>query len=111
MPLTTPLLRNLSSLGEGATEVLALLDEGSSAGLDEGLGLEVAFLFRTGCEVGVCLDRGLVSVDACSLSKTGEMCGSVGIFGSLMGEPFDEDSISLITGDPCFMELLLFTNP
>jgi len=28
-----------------------------------------------------------------------------------MGEPSDEDTISSITGDPYFMELLLLTNP
>ena len=89
---------------------MALLDEGSSAGLDGGLDLEVAFLFRTGREVGVCLDRGLVSVGACSLLRTGKKCGSGGVSGSLMGEPSGEDSISSITGGPYFMELLLLTN-
>ena len=111
MPLTTPLLRNFSSLGEGATEVLALFDEGSLVDLDGGLGFEVAFLLRIGREVGVCLDRGLVSVDACSLARTGETCGSAGVSGFFVGEPSDEDTISSITGGPCFVVLLLLTNP
>ena len=90
---------------------MALFAEASSAGLDGGLGLEVAFLLRIGREVGVCLDRGLVSVDAYSLARTGETCGSVGVFGFFVGELFDEDTISSITGGPCFVELLLLTNP
>jgi len=87
---------------------LARLEEGSSVGSDEGLGCEVAFLLRTGQEVGVC--SGLVSVEACSLPRTGETAGAAGISESLIGEPFEEDRISSITGGPCFMELLL-TNP
>ena len=90
---------------------MALFYECSSAGLDEGLGLEVAFLLRKGREVGVCLDRGLVSVDACSLARTGEICGSAGVSWFFVGEPSDEDTISSITGGPCFVELLLLTNP
>ena len=93
-------MRNFSNLGEGVTEVLALFDEGSSAGLGAGPCLDVAFLLRTGCEVGVCLERGLVSVEACSLSRTSESCGAAGVSGFLMGEPFDEDSISSITRGP-----------
>jgi len=111
LPLTTPLLRNFSNLGEGATEVLALFDEGSLAGLGAGPCLEVVFLFRTGREVGVCLDRGLVSVDAYSLVRTGETCDFMGVSGFFVGEPSDEDTISSITGGPCFVELLLLTNP
>ena len=90
---------------------MAFLDEGSSAGLDAGPCLEVALRLRTGRQVGVCLKRGLVSVDACSLSRTGETCGAAGVSGFFMGEPFDEDTISSITGGPCFVELLLLTNP
>jgi len=70
LPLTTPLLRNFSNFGEGVTKGLTLFDEGSSA-VDAGPWLEVALSLRTGREVGVCLERGLVSVDACSLPKTG----------------------------------------
>ena len=86
LPLTTPLLRNFSNFGEGVTEVLALFDEGSSAGLGTGPCLEVAFLLRTGREVGVCLERGLLSVDACSLSRIGDSCGTAGVSGFFMGE-------------------------
>jgi len=90
---------------------LAFLDEGSLAGLDVGTRLEVALRLRTGREVGVCLERGLVSVDAGSLSRTGETSGAAGVFGFFMGEPSDEDIISSITGGPYFVELLLLTNP
>ena len=90
---------------------MALFYEGSSAVLDGRLGLEVVFLFRTGREVGVCLERGLVSVDAYSLSRTDESCGAAGVSGCLMGEPSGEDSISSITEGPCFVVLLLLTNP
>ena len=90
---------------------MALFYEGSSADLGAGPCLEVAFLLRTGSEVGVCLERGLISVDVCSLSRTGETYGVAGVSGSLMGEPSDEDSISSITGGPCFVVLLLLTNP
>ena len=44
-------------------------------GLAAGSYLEVAFRLRTGRDVGVCLDGGLVSVEACSLSGIGEACG------------------------------------
>jgi len=107
-PLTTPLFKNFSNLGEGATSDLARLAEGSVAGLGEGLYGASAFLFRTGREVGVCF--GLVSVDACSLSRTGESRGTAGVSGVLMGDPSDEDKISSITGGPCLVVLLL-TNP
>ena len=90
---------------------MALFNVGPSAGLDRGLGFKVAFLLRTGREIGVSLDRGLVSVNAYSIPRTGETCGSAGVSGSLMGEPSDEDAISSITGGPCFVELLLLTNP
>jgi len=53
---------------------------------------------------------GLVFVDACSLSRTGESDGTVGVFGVLMGDPSDENKISSITGGPCLVELLL-TSP
>ena len=62
---------------------MALFYAGSSAGLGAGPCLEVAFLLRTGREVGVCLERGLVSVDVCSVSRTGESCGTVGVSGFL----------------------------
>jgi len=64
LPLTTPLLRNFSNFGEGVTEVLTLFDVGSSADLDAGPCLDVAFHLRTSRVVGVCLDKGLASVDA-----------------------------------------------
>jgi len=51
--------------------------------------------------VGVCL--GLVSIDACSLSRTGESCGTVGVSEVLMGDPSDEDTIFSITGEPYFV--------
>jgi len=102
-------LRNFSNFGEGTTADLARLEEGSSAGLDGGLGSVSAFLLRTGHEVGVCL--GLVSVEACLLSRTGKSCGTAGVSGLLMREPSEEDRISSITGTPCFVELLLRTNP
>ena len=105
-----PLLRNFSNFDEGATAVLGRFKEGSSAVLEAGPGFEVAFLLRTGREVGICLNRGLVSVEACSLARTGETTGAAGVSGSLIGEPSDEDKISSITGGPCFVELLL-TNP
>jgi len=98
-------LRNFSSFGEGATSDLVYLEEGSSAGLGVGLCWALGFLLRTGGEVGVCL--GLVPVDACSLSRTDESCGTAGVAGDLIGDPFDEDKISSITGGPCFVELLL----
>ena len=91
--------------------MLALFYEGPSASLGAGPCLEVAFLLRTGREVGVCLDRGLVLVDACSLARIGETCGSVGVSWFFVGEPSDEDTISSITGGSCFVELLLLTNP
>jgi len=84
-------------------EVLAPFDEGSLVSLVAGPCLELAFLLRTGREVGICLERGLVLVEACVLSRTGEACGEAGVSGFLMGEPFGEDSISSITGGPCFM--------
>ena len=108
LPLTTPLFWNFSNLGEGATSDLARLAEGSAASLGEELCWASAFLFRTGREMGVCL--GLFSVDACSLSKIGESCGTAGVFGFLMGDPSDEDKISSITGGPYLVALLL-TNP
>jgi len=107
--LTTPHLRNFSNFGEGATAILARLKEGSSAVLEAGLCLATAFLLRTGREVGVCL--GLVSVEACSLTRTGESCGTVGVSGLLIGEPSKEDTISSITRALCFVELLLLPNP
>jgi len=56
----------------GDTEDLALLDVGSSVGLVAGPCLEVAFHFRTGRGVGVCFEKGLISVEACSLSRISE---------------------------------------
>jgi len=86
-------------LGEGVTSDLARLAEGFVAGLGEGLYWALAFLFKTDREVGVCL--GLVSVDACSLSRTGNIVGgTAGVSGDLMGDPSDEDKISSITGGP-----------
>ena len=90
---------------------MALFNVGSSAGLVARPCLEVAFRLRTGRVVGVCLERGLVSVDACSLSRTGKSCGAAGVSGFLMREPSGEDSIFSITGVPCFVVLLLLTNP
>ena len=88
------------------------MDEGSSAGLDVGPCLEVALRLRTSREIGVCLERGLVSIDACSLSRAGETNGAVSVSGFIMGEPSVEaDTISSITGGPCFVELLLLTKP
>ena len=104
-----PRLRNFSNFDEGATAVLARFEEGSSAVLEAGPCLDTTFLLRTGCEVAVCL--GLVSVEACSLSRTGESCDVAGVSGFFVGEPSDEDTISSITGGPCFVELLLLTNP
>jgi len=57
------------------------------------------------------LGEGLVSVDACSLPRTGEITGAAGVSGFLMGEPSGEDSISSITRALCFVALLLLTNP
>jgi len=94
-------LRNFSNLGEGATEDFAFLEEGSSADLDVGSCLEVALHLRRGLEVGVYLERGMVSVDACSLLRTGETCGYVGVSGFFVGESSDEDTVSSITGGPC----------
>ena len=74
--------------------MLALFYEGPSASLGAGPCLEAAFLLRIGSEVSVCLERGLVSVDVCSLSRTGKTCGTAGVSGFLMGEPSSEDSIS-----------------
>ena len=62
---------------------MARFEEGSSAVLEAGPYLDTTFLLRTGREVGVCL--GLVSVEACSLSRTGESCGAAGVSGLLMG--------------------------
>ena len=91
---------------------MARLDLDSSACLAAGLCLEVTFLLGTGQEAGVCLDEGgLVSVEACSLSRTGETCVGVVFFGLLMGEPSDEDSISSTTEGPCLVVLLLLVNP
>jgi len=104
-PPTTPLFRNFSNLGEGATSDLARLAEGSSDGLVAGLGCASAFLFRIGREVGIFL--GLFSVDACSLSKTGDFCGTATGSRVLMGDPSDEDRISSITGGPYLVVLLL----
>jgi len=53
----------------------------------------------------------LVSVEAYSLSRTGKSCSTAGVSGLLVGELSDEDTISLIIGASCFMELLLLTNP
>ena len=103
-------MRNFSNFGEDATEVLAFFDEGSSPDLEAGPCLEVALRLRTDLEVGVCLEKGLVSLDTYSLPRTGETCGSVGVSGFFVGEPSDEDTISSITGGPCFVELLLLTN-
>ena len=87
---------------------MARFEKGSAVDLEAGPCLDITFLLKIGREVGVCL--GLVSVKACSLLRTGESCRAVDIFRLLMGEPFDEDTISSITGDPCFMELLLLIN-
>jgi len=56
-------------------------------------------------------EQGLVLVDACSLARTGETSGYVGVFGFFVREPSDEVTISSITEGPCFVELLLLTNP
>jgi len=91
---------------------LARLDLGSSACLAAGPCLEVAFLLETGREAGVCLDEGgLVSVEACSLSRTGEAYIGVVVSSLLMGEPSGVDSISSTTGGPCLVVLLLLVNP
>ena len=86
---------------------MARLAEGLAAGLGEGL-WSSAFLFRTGQEVSVCF--GLVSVEACSLSRTGDSCGTTTFSGVLMGDPSDEDRISSIIGVPvwwcCSSQLL-----
>ena len=96
-------------MGEGATSDLTRLEEGAAAGLDVGLCWASAFRLRIGLEVGVCL--GLVSVEACSLPRTGETAGgTAGVSGDLMGDHSDEDKSSSITGGPCFVELFL-TNP
>jgi len=87
-------------LGEGATSDLARLAEGAAAGLGVGLCWASPFLVRTGREVGVCL--GLVSVDACSLSRTGESCGTADVSGFMMGDPSDKDQSSSITGGALF---------
>ena len=87
---------------------MARFEEGSSAVLEAGPYLDTTFLLRTGREVGVCL--GLVLVEACLLSRTGDSYGA-GVFGLLIGEPSEEDTISSITGAPCFLELLLLANP
>ena len=81
--------------------------EGSVAGLGEGLCWASAFRFRTGQEVGVYL--GLVSVEARSLSRTGDSYGTAAVSGVLMDDPSDEDIISSITGGPCLVVLLLTT--
>jgi len=57
--------------------------------------------------VGVCF--GLVSVEVCLLSRTGESGGTTGVSRVLMGDPADEDKISSITGGPCLVVLLLTT--
>jgi len=84
---------------------------GSLEGLAVGLYLEVAFRLRTGRVVSVCLDRGLVLVEACSLSRTGEARGCVGVSGFLMGEPSGDDLISSTTRGPYLVVLLLLTHP
>ena len=48
-------------------------------------------------------------MDACSLSQTGDACGTAADSGVLMGDFSDEDRISSITGGPCLVELLLTT--
>jgi len=88
-------------LGEGATEVLALFADGSSAGLDGGLGLEVAFLLRTGREVSICLDRGLVLVDAYSLARQARRVVLWVFLGSLWG------NLSMRTQSPQSPEVLI----
>jgi len=97
-PLTTPRFWNFYNLREGATSDLACLAEGSPDGLVAGLGCASAFLFRIDREVGVFL--GLFSVEACSLSGTGDSCDSAVGAGVLMGNPSDEDKISSITRGP-----------
>jgi len=68
--------------------------------------------FRTGLEAGVCFDEGgLVSVEACSLSGTGKACFEIAVSDLFMGEPSGKDSISLITGGPYLVALLLLENP
>jgi len=74
--------------------------------------LEVAFPLGTGREASVCFDKGgLVLVEACSLPGTGEACIGVIVSDLFMGEPFGEDSISLTTGGPYLVVLLLLVNP
>jgi len=49
----------------------------------------------------------VVSVEPCSLARTGDSgCSSAGA-GSRTGDPSNEEGISSITGDPCLVELLL----
>ena len=73
--------------------------------------MEVTFLLGIGREAGVCFDEGgLVSVEACSLPRTGKACVGVVVSGLFMGEPSGEDSISSTTGGPCLMVLILLEN-
>jgi len=72
LPFTTPLLRNIANCGEGETEVLTRLDGGSAACFAASPCLEETFLLGIGGETGDCFDGGLVSVEACSILRTGE---------------------------------------
>jgi len=102
-------------LGEGSVEALALFYLGSSASFATGPCLEACldgtFLLEPGLEEGVCKDfggcGGLDSVEACSLSTTGEACLGVAVSNPFVGEPSGEDIISSITGGSC-LEALLF---
>jgi len=91
---------------------LTRLDLDSSACFAAGPCLEEAFFLGTDREEGVCFDEGgLVSVEADSLPGTGEACVGVVVSDFFTGEPFDEESISSITGGPCLVVLLLLENP
>jgi len=105
----------LARFGEGSVEVLALFDLGSSTGFVVGPYLEVclngAFLLEPDLEEGVFRDfggcGGLDSVEACSLSTTGEACLGVAVSDPFVGEPSGEDTISSIIGGAC-LEVLVF---
>jgi len=104
----------LAKFGE-SVEGLALFGLISSAAFSAGPCLEAclegAFLLESGLEEGVFRDFGGCggpdSVEACSLSTTGEAYLGVAVSYPFVGEPSGEDTNFSITGG-CYLEALVF---
>ena len=91
---------------------MTLLVLGSFAGLPAGPCLVETFLLEPGLEADVLSDvGGLVSVEACLLPGTSEACFEIVVSELCVSEPSSDDSISLITGGPYLVTLLLLEKP